>query len=453
MSLPRLLLAGTHSGCGKTTVTCALLQALKDRGLPVAAFKCGPDYLDPLFHREIIGAKSANLDLFFFSPDTARQALARQSAGCAVSLLEGVMGFYDGLGLTSPRASSYDLARVTETPVVLVVNARGASLSLLAQIHGFLGLFPDPQIRGVLLNQCAPTTYEALAPAIRSRFGGAVRPLGFLPPLPQCRLDSRHLGLVPAGEVAGLPEKLRTLARQAEKTMDLDGLLALARQAPPLPPPPPPAPPGERVRIAVAQDAAFCFRYPDSLAVLEELGAELVPFSPLAHRQLPEPIHGLYLCGGYPELHAQALSENVSLRRQIRAALTDGLPCVAECGGFLYLTQAIGPHPMVGLLPGTCFDTGRLTRFGYVTLRAKADNLLCRAGETLPAHEFHHWDCTCPGEDFTAAKPSGRQWDCVVATDTLYAGFPHLHFRASPAAAARFYHACRKEKHRHAGTS
>ena len=360
------------------------------------------------------------------------------------------MGYYDGMGLTSTKASAYDLARETGTPVVLVVGAKGASLSLLAAIEGFLNFQPDSGIRGVLFNQCGPSLCAALSEAVRERFGGRVKPLGCLPPMPDCALESRHLGLVTAGEVADLRDKLRRLSIQAEKTIDLEGLLSLAESAPALTWEPE-VPPGfpEPVRIAVAEDKAFCFRYEDSLAVLEEMGAELVRFSPLKDRALPENIQGLYLCGGYPELYARALSENRSMRASIRTALERGLPCIAECGGFMYLTESIAGEPMVGYLPGKCHDTGKLTRFGYVTLRAKVDNLLCRAGESIRGHEFHHWDASDPGRDFTAERTGGRSWDCVFASETLYAGFPHFHFRSNPRFAENFYRACLKEKHSH----
>ncbi|MGM9607674.1 MAG: cobyrinate a,c-diamide synthase [Oscillospiraceae bacterium] len=444
--IPRLLLAGTNSGCGKTTVTCAVLQALVNRKLRVGAFKCGPDYIDPMFHSRIIGAKSANLDLFFFEENTMRDLLARSASDCDVSVIEGVMGYYDGMGLTSVQASSYGVARASHSPVVLVVNARGASLSILATIHGFLSFCPDSGIRGVILNQCTPMTYEALARAIRERFGGRVEPLGYLPSMPDCTLESRHLGLVTAAEVAGLKEKMAALSEQAEKTIVLDGLLKLAGDAEPICYEPVELPHYDTtVRIGVARDKAFCFYYEDSLQALRDMGAELVEFSTLVDERLPENIQGLYLGGGYPELYAEKLSENRPMRDSIRTALERGLPCIAECGGFMYLTQAIAGHPMVGFLPGECFDTGKLRRFGYVTLKARTDNLLCKAGEEIRGHEFHHWDATVPGDCFTAFKSTGKSWDCVVATDRLYAGYPHFHFYANPAFAKGFYETCLKE--------
>ena len=442
--VPRLVLAGTNSGCGKTTVTCAVLQSLVRRGLRVGAAKCGPDYIDPMFHSRVIGAKSSNLDSFFFDRNTMRYLLAHNGQDCDITVIEGVMGYYDGLGLTSTRASTYETARETESPVVLVVNARGAALSVVAAVQGFLDFAPDNNVQGVILNGCSAMSYGALARELESRLG--VRACGYLPRLPECALESRHLGLVTADEVADLREKLRQLAEAAEKTLELDALLEIAHNAPVLDFTPPVLPEkGAPVRIGVARDRAFCFYYEDSLDLLRQLGAELVSFSPLTDERLPNGIQGLYLCGGYPELYAAQLEKNHALRRQIRDAVHTGMPCIAECGGFMYLTQSIAGRAMVGALPGDCFDTGKLTRFGYITATAREDNLLCRAGEQVPMHEFHHWDTPQPGDAFGAEKPSGKQWRCAYATDTLYAGFPHFHFYAKPVMAQRFLAACRKE--------
>lgn len=442
--LPRLLIAGTNSGCGKTTVVCGILQALKNRGQAIASFKCGPDYIDPMFHSSIIGTKCRNLDLQFFDGNTLRYLLAKGNQG-ETAIIEGVMGYYDGVGMTS-RASSYEVAKTASAPAVLVVNARGAAHSVLATIHGFASLYPDSGIRGVLLNNCSSMLYPRLKAAILEQFGGSILPLGFLPPLPDCTLESRHLGLITAAEVEDLQEKLQRLAAQVEKSIDLDGLLALAQTAPKLEYTIPPLPaPGAPVRIGMAKDKAFCFYYEDNLNLLEELGAELVPFSPLEDASLPEHLDGLYLGGGYPELYTEQLSENESMRHCIRQALEAGLPCIAECGGFMYLQERLLDKPMVDFLPGECFHAGKLVRFGYTTLTANADNLLCRAGEQIPAHEFHYYDVTNPGNCFTAAKSVGKPWLCGIANDHFYAGFPHFHFYANPNMAVRFLAACRKE--------
>jgi len=447
--IPRILIAGTGSGCGKTTVSCAVMKALVDRGLKTAAFKCGPDYIDPMFHTRITGTRSTNLDSFFFDDSTLAGLLAKNGAGMDVSVIEGVMGFYDGLGLVQSKGSSFDVARLTRTPAVLVVDGRGASLSIEAVIAGFLSLEPENTIKGVIINRCSSRVYEAISEDMRKRFGGRVVPLGYMPPMPDVSLESRHLGLVTAAEVEGLSEKLSLLASQAEKTVDLDGLISLAKEAPALGYEPLSLPKREKVRIAVARDRAFCFYYEDSLDVLRDMGAELVSFSPLEDAALPSGIDGLYLGGGYPELYAERLSANKAMLSTVREAVKGGLPTIAECGGFMYLTEDIEGFPMAGVLPGKCFDNKKLTRFGYVTLTAQKDNMLCRAGETIRGHEFHRWEAENTGSGFTAEKSGGKSWDCVFTGDTLYAGFPHFHFLSNTGFAEGFYGACLTEKKRH----
>lgn len=441
--LSRVLLAGTNSGCGKTTVVCAVLQALKNRGERISSFKCGPDYIDPMFHSAVLGIRCRNLDLQLFDENTLRFLLS-QAEGTAI--IEGVMGYYDGLGV-SCRASSYDIARAAGAPAVLVVNARGACHSILASIAGFRELYPDSGIQGVILNNCSPMLYPKLEALINAHFSGGLRPLGFLPPLPECTLESRHLGLVTAAELSDLQKKLAILGENAEKYIHLDTLLELAGSAPPLSWTPVALPePGSPVRVAVARDKAFCFYYEDNLRLLELLGAELVPFSPLEDEALPENIQGLYLGGGYPELYPKELSRNVGLRHSIRQALEEGLPCIAECGGFLYLQQSLVDEEMVGYLPGSGFYTGHLVRFGYAELTANRDSMLLSRGERLNVHEFHYYDVDDPGDGFTAKKASGAVWDCGVVSERLYAGFPHLHFYAKPQVAARFLERCRERK-------
>lgn len=365
------------------------------------------------------------------------------------------MGYYDGVALSSD-ASAYDLARAADVPAVLVLDGRGRALSAAAEVKGFASFRPDSHIRGVILNRVSPMLYPRLKAAIEAETGITV--YGCLPNLPDCSLESRHLGLVTAAEVADLKEKLRRLSRQAEQTLDIDGLLALASsgQSPlfserpageGIPPAAPPkggnavgagrGRPVPRPRIAVARDRAFCFYYADGLRLLEQLGAELVEFSPLSDGDLPAGTRGIYLGGGYPELYAKELSANVSMRASLRAAIERGVPTVAECGGFLYLGQTLEdangtPHPMAGVLPGQGVKVGRLMRFGYATLTARTDSMLFAAGEHIPAHEFHHWDSTANGDALTAAKANGRQWACGFANAHIYAGFPHLYWAGTP---------------------
>ena len=437
---PRLLLAGIGSGCGKTTVTTALLRALQRRGVPLAAFKCGPDYIDPMFHTEALGVPSRNLDLFFVDENEVRGQLARHIPANGVGIIEGVMGFYDGVSGNTDTASAAHLARATNTPAVLIVRPRGQSLSLAAEIRGFRDFAPNT-LAGVILNGVSAVMYSFYR-AIAEQAG--LRVYGFVPPVPQAEIPDRHLGLVTAAEIGDLSDKLDRLADAAEQGLDLDGLLALARTAPPLADQSAPLIPAvdKPVRIAVAQDKAFCFYYTDNFDVLRALGAELVPFSPLADENLPEGIDGLYLGGGYPELHVAQLAENHTMRAGIRAAVLGGLPTIAECGGFLYLHRTLDGAAMAGVLDADAHLTKKLQPFGYVTLTARRDNLLCRAGERIRAHEFHYAVSSDAGGDFDAQKPNGRAWACVHATETLYAGFPHLYFRANPAFAEHFVRRC-----------
>ena len=339
---------------------------------------------------------------------------------------------------------------LAQQTAVLVLDGRGRALTAAAAVKGMRDFRPDSGIRGVILNRVSPMLYPRLKEAIEGETGVTV--YGYLPNLPGCALESRHLGLVTAAEVAGLREKLSALAAQAEKSVDIDGLLALAASAPALDAAAPALPPPVegRPRIAVARDKAFCFYYADGLELLETLGAELAEFSPLADESLPEGACGLYLGGGYPELFAGALAANAPMREAVRAAVAGGLPTVAECGGFLYLNRLLSDGegrdwPMAGALPGRAANTGKLGRFGYVTLTAKKDGLLGPAGTRLPAHEFHYWDSDAPGSGFRADKPqSSRGWDCAFHTPTLYAGFPHFHFWAAPSAARNFVAAARR---------
>ncbi len=440
---PRLLIAGTNSGCGKTTVVCALLQALKNRSYAPVSFKCGPDYIDPMFHTEILGLDSRNLDLFFSGEAGVRQSFADHAG--QLNLIEGVMGFYDGISMEQETASSYHLAKVLNAPAVLVVNARGMALSAAALVRGYMQLRQPNPVRGVILNRVSPMSYPKLKAVIERECGVPV--YGFLPAAPECALESRHLGLVTAQEVDGLREKMQRLAQLAEAHLDLDGLIALMQVQPPVERTAQQITPLGNVRIAVARDKAFCFYYKANLELLEALGAQLVAFSPLTDSALPD-CDGLLLGGGYPELYIRELSENTAMRDAVRQAVESGLPTIAECGGFMYLCREMAGVPMVGVIDTACRNTEKLGRFGYVTLTAQTESLLFAPGEQIPAHEFHYWDAADPGAALAAQKPNGRQWRCAHVSETLYAGYPHMYLASAPQAAARFVRKCLERKER-----
>ena len=448
-TVPRLMLAAPASGSGKTTVSCGLLRAAQRRGLAPCAFKCGPDYIDPMFHRAVLGLPSRNLDLFFSGEAEVRGRLASAASGRGLAVLEGVMGLYDGIGNTD-GASSWRLARATDTPVLLVVRPQGTALTLAALVKGLQTFRTQSQIGGVLLNGCTQRMAGLLAPAIQGETGLPV--LGFLPVVPQAELPSRHLGLFTPGEIRDLQGKLDRLADQLEETADLEGIFALARSAPPLEGAPllPAEEDPEGPVVAVARDEAFCFYYEDNLDELRRAGARLAFFSPTEDRGLPPGSCGLYLGGGYPELHARALSGNAPMREAVRRAVEGGMPALAECGGFLYLQKTLedpegSAWPMAGALGGAGVKTPRLQRFGYVTLTARGDTPYLRQGETIAAHEFHRWDCTRNGDLCRAERPSGGEgWDCMAGRENLLAGFPHLYFPSNPQFAPRFVSACRR---------
>jgi len=416
-----LMISALSSGGGKTTLTCGLLSAMKSRGLKPQAFKCGPDYIDPMFHTRVLGVPSRNLDLFLQGEAGVRRTFTK-AAGAELALVEGAMGFYDGMKGTD-RASAWAVAETLELPVLLAVRPQGASLTLAAQIRGVMAFRCPNHIAGLFLTGCKPGLHAHLKPVLERETRLPV--LGYLPPMEEARLPSRHLGLLTAGEIDDLNARFAAVGAQLEKTADLDSILSLTaevevpkiREESHTP----------RCTVAVARDEAFCFCYAGNLDALERAGAELRFFSPLRDKELPE-ADGLYLPGGYPELYARQLSENETMRESVRQAAASGLPTVAECGGFLYLQQTLEDDtgdvwPMAGVLPGAGSRTDHLQRFGYKELAAKADSLLFRAGETVPAHEFHYWDCTEYGP---------------VLTKTMYAAFPHLHFGGALPLAERF---------------
>jgi len=424
----RLLIAGTNSGSGKTTMTLALLAAFQMRGMKVSSFKCGPDYIDPMFHRKVMGVSAHNLDPFFCEEEMLRRIFI-SNAGQELSIIEGVMGYYDGIG-TSGKASTYEVANALEAPVVLVMNAKGMAASAGAILQGFLHYWENSRIFGVIFNGLSEALYPMMA-EIAQNVG--VLPCGFIPNRPDLSFENRHLGLVMADEIKEINEKIQALGTLAEAHIDIDQLISLAENAPTMKAKPLSTWNGvPQVRIAVSHDHAFSFLYQENIEILEALGCEIVYFSPLVDRQLPDKISGLYLCGGYPELYVAELTNNTSMRRSIKKHIDEGLPTVAECGGFLYLHDELKENPMVGTINASAYETDRLQRFGYITLEAERDNLLCKRGERIRAHEFHYYDSTDCGDGFLAYKASRpATYPCVHASDTLYAGFPHLYFPAN----------------------
>ena len=459
-----LITAGS-SGSGKTSVVVGLLSLLKKKGYEVGSFKCGPDYIDPMFHRAVMDVESHNLDLFLASADRVKEFYQRYSAGKTAVICEGAMGYFDGLGGISDEASAWKVADTLDLPVIAVIDAKGASLSIAAQILGLKSLRQPHHIVGVILNKCSKMLYQRLKPVLEAETG--VKLLGCLPYVEGAEFSSRHLGLYTAGEISDLNQRIEKIAEALDDSFDFESFEELCDRDEKDSDDSSIAESGDieickghakdgedctmdgqeshaKTKIAVARDDAFCFLYEETLDTLKEQGAELIFFSPLHDEKLPEDISGLYLPGGYPEIFAGELSSNEDMLKDIKSAIEFGLPTVAECGGFLYLCEALEDengdiYEQVGIFKGAATNKEKLVRFGYSLLSQDEDSLLFRAGEEVPMHEFHYWDAADPGSDLLATKPlGGRSYRCAFATDTLYAGFPHLYLAGKPRLAARF---------------
>ena len=445
VNTPRVMFAATRSGSGKTTVTCGVLAALKKQNIKVQAYKCGPDYIDPMFHRTVLGIDTGNLDTFFADADAIGRILARDTKDAELIVMEGVMGYYDGVGGTTTMASSYELSKVTKTPVVLIVDAKGASVTLAAIIRRIMEYKKDSRIVGVILNRVSPMFYSRIKHVIETECGIPV--LGYLPEDASFAVPSRHLGLLQPDEMQKQRDWVETVAEAARKTIDIDGILEIAAQAEMLQIQ---KATGETekskfpagYRIGVARDAAFSFYYRENLRMLEDMGATLVYFSPLTDAHVSE-VDALIFGGGYPELYAKQLYENQSMRASVWQALEAGMPCHAECGGFLYLGKSLADaegnvYEMVGFLDGAGFRTERLQRFGYVELAPQETDAFA-VNTVLRGHEFHYWDSTDCGDACLAWKPLSKQktYPCMVKKKGTFAGFPHLYYAG---AENFFYH-------------
>lgn len=446
LRIPRIMIAAPASGSGKTLFTCALLRLLERKGIRAAAFKCGPDFIDPMFHKKVLGTPSRNLDLCMAGEEGVRRSFAAGCAGAEIAVIEGVMGYFDGTGASGMEGSSYELATVLQTPVLLTADVRGMSRSAAAMIKGFTDYGEQKMICGAFLNRTSAVTAERIEGWLAKEAGIPV--LGFFPADDELRLESRHLGLVEPEEIPDLQQKIDHAADILEVTLNLEALFMAAGGAPALQVETgnPEEREGSSVTVAVAQDEAFSFYYEDNLELLQELGAKIVYFSPLHDRELPE-ADGLLIGGGYPELKAGELAANTGILASIRRAADSGMPILAECGGFQYLQEELvdkegTAHRMCGVLKGSSRMTDRLVRFGYVEV--SGEGLYFGTGRTIRGHEFHYSDSTENGSACKAVKPGGKSWDCMVVQGRIAAGYPHLYYRSCPAFAESFVIECGK---------
>ena len=464
------MIAAPKSGSGKTVVTCALLQALKDSGRRVVSFKCGPDNIDPMFHEKVIGVPSKNLDTFFTDEEQTRKLFLKDRTENDFAVLEGVMGLYDGLGGVRKEGSSYHLACVTKTPIVFVADVKGMGRSIIPLLAGFIKFDAEHLIRGVILNRISKGYYETIKPLIEKELG--IFAAGYLPEKEEYHVGSRHLGLVMPDELTDIKGKLRAASAEFRKTVSLEKLVEIGESAQRIE-----TCTGrdirketeekttdirqqttgftnrsdDKVTIAVAKDEAFCFYYEDNITLLKENGAEIKYFSPLRDEGLPDDCHALLLGGGYPELYARKLSENKKMRNAVRKASADGMPIVAECGGFLYLHSKMtdregNSYDMAGVILADCHDQGRSVRFGYIELREKHGFFLPQ-NTSIKGHEFHYYDSTENGEDAAALKPvTGNTYPCMIIDETHWMGFPHLYYPSNPVFAKSFVEKARRYK-------
>jgi len=443
-----VMITAVSSGSGKTMITCALLWALKrNRQLKPVSFKCGPDYIDPMFHKSIIGIPSLNLDAFFMKKEELIEVFARYSTEQDIAVIEGVMGYYDGIAGNTDIASSYEVADILNIPAILVVDTKGMSLTTAAIIKGIKEYKENSHIKGVILNRTSKMIYDRLNTIIEAELG--IKVLGYMPDIEEFNFDSRHLGLVQPNEVVDIEKKLEKISEVFEKCVDISAIIELAKEA------------GKHtvdveniyqfsdnlvdnnvennqlIKVAYAFDKAFSFYYEENFRLFREMNIELIPFSPLIDKTLPSGIAGLLIGGGYPEIYAKELSLNSTMLNSIKKMLDFGLPCIAECGGFMYLHSELEStngkfYKMVDVINGKAYNKKQLGRFGYITLKAETNNMLCNIGEEIKAHEFHYWESENNGNTFMAYKPmSERKWECIVSNEHLFAGYPHLYLSSN----------------------
>jgi cobyrinic acid a,c-diamide synthase len=446
--LSAIVVAGTHSGVGKTSITLGLIGAFARRGQTVQPFKVGPDFIDPLHHSHASGRTSRNLDGWMLTPDVNRQRFARATADADVAVIEGVMGLFDGSEGKSDRGSTAEMAKLLQLPVILVLDASAMARSAAALIHGFASFDPDVRIAGVVLNNVGG---EVHADMIRDAVAGDVPILGAIPRAPDLAMPERHLGLHLPHEAR--KEYVGQLATLIEEHIDLDRLLDSSRTERSTPPPTIAAP-SPTARVGVARDEAFCFYYADNLELLQQAGAELVEFSPIDD-PLPDDLDGLYIGGGYPELHAAKLANNTAAKEAIRNFAASGGPVYAECGGLMYLADKLeldeATYPLCGILPFATRMPAPLT-IAYVAIDTTGG--LFGSGQTARGHLFHHSEI---GHDPVVARcyqlrtTRGENSDEGYRVGNVLASYVHVHFASAPALATAFVDRCKSFRSRQAG--
>jgi cobyrinic acid a,c-diamide synthase len=443
--MPRIMIAGTNSGVGKTTVTLGIMSAMVQKGIKVHGFKAGPDYIDPSHHTFVTGNASRNLDTWMMGENACLELFERSAANAEISVIEGVMGLYDGSIDSSGHGSSAHLTKLLNTPVILVVNARGVAQSAGAVVMGFTRFDKDVNLAGVILNNIASQNhYDYVKEAIEASCSVTV--LGYLKKESDITIPERHLGLIPSEEQKVNSDLYDKLGQMVRKTINIDRLQELAGSAGAFP---------EydklifterdsslEVTVAVARDSAFCFYYQDDIDLFEALGAKIVEFSPLNDKSLPDGIDGIYMGGGFPELFADRLTKNESMMSSIFEANKQGTVIYGECGGMMYLLEKLidcdgRSFKMSSVLNGTSRMEKRRQGLGYVIVEAASDNVICSKGETFRAHEFH-WSKLQDVPDSTVfayntRKSNGKRTGVDgICNSNVMASYTHIHFSSNP---------------------
>ncbi|QXM07452.1 cobyrinate a,c-diamide synthase [Crassaminicella indica] len=458
--MPRFVIAGTQSGVGKTTISTGIMAALKKRGIKVQPFKVGPDYIDPAFHTFVTANKSRNLDSWMLDKNSIIKLFAKNAMNKDISVIEGVMGLYDGYGVKKDEGSTAHVSKILNAPVILIINGKGMSSSAAAQVLGYKLYDEGVNIKGVIINNISGEVhYDLLKESIER--DTKIKCIGFLKPNKNIELKSRHLGLVPSVEVENLKRKIDEIAKMVEETIDLDALLAIAGTAEEISYKP------EKykrivgnVNIGVPLDKAFNFYYEDNLDLLKALGANIVYFSPLKDEELPKNLHGLYIGGGFPEIFAKDLEENISMRNSIKKAIEKGLPTYAECGGLMYLSKGITTlenreYEMVGIFNTKASMTKRLQRFGYVYVNIDKSCAIAEKKYSVKAHEFHRSTVDDIKEDeyvYTVNKIRNgeivKTWKCGFKKYNALGAYAHIHFYSNMSIANDFIKNCISFKNR-----
>lgn len=446
-NMPRLVFAAPKSGSGKTMIVCGVIEALKKRGLDIAVFKCGPDYIDTMFHKKVLGVETGNIDTFFTDSDMTNYILSQKAEKADITVIEGVMGYYDGVGGVSEKGSTYDISSVTKSPVVLIAECKGASVSVAPMIKGIIEYRNDSNIKAIILNRVSENYYTRIKEVVERETG--VKVIGYMPDIKNMEVPSRHLGLISPDEIDSFKKWAENIALEVEKNINVDEIINIAQSAPAIKADIPYIPRlKDSVKIAVARDEAFSFYYSENIELIEKMGGEIVYFSPLANEKVPDDADGIILWGGYPERFAQRLENAADARKSVYENCKKGMPCIGECGGFMYLMDEMEDtegvtHKMCGVIRGKAHKGSRLARFGYISAKTLKSSILGGEGTVIKGHEFHYWDSDNNGEDAIAFKPlSDREYRCMHCRGNVAAGYPHFYYYSNINMLYEFMESC-----------